>query len=96
MSEVIDKAVAALQERMGDQTFDGSIKIDIEDEGAIMINEDGVSAGDGDADCTMSATAEVFQSILDGDTNATAAFMGGDLKVDGDMSAAMRLGSVLS
>ena len=96
MSEVIEKAVAALNERMGDDGFDGSVKIEIEGEGAIMIDENGASASDGDADCTLSADADTFQAILEGETNATAAFMGGDLKVDGDMGTAMKLGAVLS
>ena len=96
MSEVIEKAVAALNERMGDDGFDGSVKIEIEGEGAIMIDDNGASASDGDADCTLSADADTFQSILEGETNATAAFMGGDLKVDGDMGTAMKLGAILS
>ncbi len=96
MSDVIEKAVAALAERMGDEGFDGSVKIDIDGEGTIMIDENGVAAGDGDADCTLSADAETFQAILDGETNATAAFMGGDLRMDGDMSTAMKLGAILS
>ena len=95
MSEVVEKAVAALSEKMGDDGFDGSVKIDIEGEGSIMIDENGVAEGDGEADCTLSADAETFQAILDGETNATAAFMGGDLKMDGDMSTAMKLGAIL-
>ena len=96
MSDVIEAAVAALNERMGDDGFDGSVKIEIEGEGAIMIDENGASSGDADADCTLSASADVFQSILAGETNATAAFMGGDLRVDGDMGTAMKLGTILS
>ena len=45
---------------------------------------------------TLSADVETFQSILDGELNPTAAFMSGKLTVDGDMGAAMRLGSVLA
>jgi len=96
MSAILDAAVAALNEKLGDAGFDGSIKIDIAGEGSIMVGEDGASVGDGDADCTMSADAETFQGILDGDVNPTAAFMGGKLTVDGDMSEAMKLGTVLS
>jgi putative sterol carrier protein len=61
-----------------------------------MIDSDGVRAGDEDADCVLSANAETFQGILDGEVNPTAAFMTGQLKLDGDMGTAMRLGSVLS
>lgn len=96
MSNVVETAVAALNEKLGADGFDGSIKIEIEGEGSIIINENGASAGDEDADCTMTADAETFQGMLEGDVNPTSAFMTGKLKVDGDMSAAMKLGAVLS
>jgi putative sterol carrier protein len=95
VSTVIDKAVEALSEKMSGG-FDGSVKFVIEDEGAVMIDQSGVRAGDDEADCTLTASSETFQGILSGDVNPTAAFMTGKLKLDGDMGTAMRLGSVLS
>ncbi len=96
MSDVITKAVDALNEKLGGAGFDGSIKVDIAGEGCIIIDENGARAGDDDADCTLSADAETFQGMLTGDVNPTSAFMTGGLTVDGDMSAAMKLGAVLS
>jgi putative sterol carrier protein len=96
MSEVIEKAVVAINEKLAGDSFDGSIKIEIEDEGSIVIDENGASASDGETDCTMMSDAETFEGILTGDVNATSAFMSGKLRVDGDMSVAMKLGSVLS
>lgn len=95
MSDVIDVAVAALREKM-DGGFDGTAKFVIEGEGAIMIDGDGVRAGDEEAEVTLSADAETFKEILSGDLNATSAFMTGKLTVDGDMGKAMQLGSVLA
>ncbi|WP_298292763.1 SCP2 sterol-binding domain-containing protein [uncultured Litoreibacter sp.] len=95
MSDVITKAVEALSAKL-DGGFDGSVKFAIEGEGAIMVDANGVRAGDEDAECTMSADAETFEAILDGDLNPTAAFMSGKLAVDGDMGQAMKLGAVLS
>ena len=95
MSDIINKAVEFLNGRM-DGGFDGSVKFVIEEEGSIMIDGEGVRAGDEDADCVLSANAETFQGILDGEVNPTAAFMTGQLELDGDMGTAMRLGSVLS
>ena len=46
MSDVVSKAVEALNEKMGDDGFDGSIKVDIEGEGCIIIDENGARAGD--------------------------------------------------
>ncbi|MFV0243913.1 MAG: SCP2 sterol-binding domain-containing protein [Qingshengfaniella sp.] len=94
MSEIITKAVAALNQRLSDG-FDGIVRFDIEGEGSIIIDSNGVRAGDDAADVTMTASAETFQQILEGELNPTTAFMSGRLKVDGDMGAAMRLGSVL-
>lgn len=94
MSDIIKKAVEVLSDKIG--TFDGSVKFDIADEGCLMIDADGVRAEDGEAECTLRASAETFQGILDGSVNPTTAFMMGKLKLDGDMGTAMRLGSALS
>ena len=48
------------------------------------------------ADVTLTADADVFQQILEGDLDPTSAFMTGRLSVDGDMGMAMQLGSALS
>jgi putative sterol carrier protein len=95
MSEVINAAVAALQEKMSGG-IDGTAKFVVEGEGAIMIEGETVRAGDEDADVTMTADAATFQEIMSGDLNPTSAFMTGRLAVDGDMGKAMALGSVLS
>jgi putative sterol carrier protein len=94
MSEMIDAAVKALAARVSGG-FDGVAKFVIPGEGAIMLDASGVRAGDEEADVTLTAEADVFRSILDGDTNPTMAFMTGKLKVDGSMGMAMKLGSVL-
>jgi len=100
MSEVIAAAVAALNEKIAGDSYDGTARFKImsdgQEEGTIMLSGDGAYAGDGDADVTMIAETDVFQSILAGELNPTAAFMTGKLKVEGDMGAAMRLGSVLA
>lgn len=96
MSSIIEGAVAALSEKIGGG-FDSTAKFMIEGEGAVIIDSDGVRAGaeDEETDVTMSADADTFQEILSGELNPTAAFMGGRLKVDGDMGVAMKLGGVL-
>ena len=96
MSEVIDAAVAALNEKMGGSGFDGSAKFVIEGEGAVMVDSTGARAGDEDADVTLTASAETFEAMMSGEMNPTSAFMSGKLAVDGDMGMAMQLGSVLS
>ena len=96
MSEIVAAAVKTLNERLSGEEIDGSVKLVIEGEGAVRIDESGASADDGEADCTMTASAETFQDILGGDLDPTAAFMSGRLTVDGDMGLAMKLGSLLA
>lgn len=95
MSEIVEAAVKSLNARLGGGGMDGSVKFVIEDEGAVRIDEAGASADAGDADCTVTADADTFQSLLAGDLDPTAAFMTGKIRVEGDMGLAMKLGSLL-
>ncbi|WP_380054163.1 SCP2 sterol-binding domain-containing protein [Falsihalocynthiibacter sp. SS001] len=94
MSDILTAAVGALSQKI--TSFDGSAKFIISGEGGIVIDGDGVRAGDDDTDVTLTADAETFQAILDGNLNPTTAFMTGKLSLDGDMGTAMKLGAELS
>lgn len=96
MSDVITAAVDALNQKLDGKTFDGSAKFAIEDEGSLIIDDQGVRAGDDETDVTLIASSDTFQAILSGDLDATSAFMSGKLRLDGDMGTAMRLGSYLA
>lgn len=63
----------------------GVWKVDVTDAGVE------VTEGGGDADVTIHASEETFRAIAEGKQNPTTAFMTGKLKIDGDMSAAMKL-----
>lgn len=75
------------------------IKFDFGDEGVIHI--DGtvspteISNENKDADCTVKISLDNFASLADGSLNPQMAFMMGKLKIDGDMSLALQLGSIL-
>lgn len=94
MSDVVTAAVAALGERISG--FDGTAKFVIEGEGAIMVDNGAVRAGDEAADVTLRADRDTFEAMLDGTVNPTMAFMTGKLKIEGDMGLAMKLGAALS
>jgi putative sterol carrier protein len=96
MSEVVARAVEALKEKLGGETFPASARFVIAGEGAVRIDQNGVSADDGEADVTLTADLDTFQGIMSGDVNPTAAFMMGKLKVDGNMGLAMKLGALLA
>lgn len=95
MNAVVDKAVSALNTKLSNG-FAGSAKIVIKDEGSIILDGSGARAGDSDADVTLTASADTFLGILEGNVNPTAAFMMGKLSVDGNMGLAIQLGSALS
>ena len=44
---------------------------------------------------TLTAAPEVFEQIVSGDLDTTAAFMTGKLQLDGDMGRAMQLAALL-
>lgn len=96
MSDTLETAVVKLNEKMAGSDFGGTAKFDIQGEGSIMMDSAGARVGDEAADVTLSADADTFQSILDGETDPTGAFMSGKLSVDGDMGMAMQLAGALA
>lgn len=95
MSDIIEKAVTALSAKFSGG-FPSTAKFIVGDEGSIIIDADGVRAGDDEADVTLTADVDTFRGILEGTVNPTMAFMTGKLKIDGSMGLAMQLGSALS
>ncbi|MBY6068271.1 SCP2 sterol-binding domain-containing protein [Leisingera aquaemixtae] len=96
MSVTLEQAAEALNGKLDAGEFTASAKFQIEGLGAIMLDSAGARVADEEADVTMSADADTFQSILEGDLNPTAAFMSGKLTIDGDMGTAMQLASALA
>ena len=95
MTTILEQAIAALTEKLNGTDLDGTAKFLIADEGSVIIDNDGVRISEEEADVTLSATAEVFEAIMEGEQSSTAAFMTGKLSVDGDMGLAMKLAGIL-
>ena len=72
-----------------------TLKFDFKGEGFVFIDKDNVNNDDKPADCTIVVSKEDFEKIAAGQLDATAAFMQGKLKVNGDMGVAMKLGPML-
>ncbi|MDZ4777540.1 MAG: SCP2 sterol-binding domain-containing protein [Alphaproteobacteria bacterium] len=77
-----------------------TLKFDFGDVGKIYIDgvskPNSVSNDDKAADCTIKLAWDDFLSMAAGKLDPTMAFMQGKLKVDGDMSIAMKLQPILS
>ncbi len=76
-----------------------SVKFDFGSDGVVRI-DDSVSPAvvdntDAPTDCTVKVSMSDFMDMASGKQNPQMAFMMGKLKVDGDMSVAMQLGSIL-
>ena len=75
-----------------DQTFrfeidgEGTWHVAVRD-GKIAVTE----GGEEPADATIQASGEVFDRIITGEQNPTMAYMSGKVKVDGDLTAVMKL-----
>ena len=99
MAENARQFFETLEARAGDSSkaagLNATYLFDIDGAGKWIVRvENGqvsVQEGQGDADTTISASEETFMRIVDGEQNATSAFMMGKLKVSGDLSNAMKL-----
>lgn len=96
MSETFDAAVEKVREKLADAPpVEGSFKFEIADEGVILIRDGALSTEDGEADVTVRADMETFRQMFAGELSPAAAFMTGKVDVDGDVSMAMRLSSLV-
>ncbi|MHA1536129.1 MAG: SCP2 sterol-binding domain-containing protein [Alphaproteobacteria bacterium] len=96
----LEEMTAKVKEKVGEESGLGAtLKFAFEDDTVIFVDAtkspNEVSNDDKDADCTLSMTVANFQAMMDGDLDATMAYMSGKLKIDGNMGIAMKLGSVL-
>ena len=97
----LEKITEEMRSRVGAPSpISAIIKFDFGDDGMVRI--DGKSSPtvidneDSEADCTVKVTMDNFIQIAEGNLNPQMAFMTGKLRVEGDMSLAMQLGSILS
>ena len=95
MTAILDEFIATLHEK-AKGAIKGTAKLVIGDHGAVMLSEEGASAGDAPADVTLTASAETFRAILGGTQNPITAVMSGKLKVDGNQMRALKVSEILT
>lgn len=79
--------------------FEFHLKDDEDGTYQIIIYKDGARAVKGaeeEAACTLIVSTDDFRQMVDGTLNPTAAFMGGKLKIKGNMGLALKLQTILN
>ena len=95
MSDRLNTAAEALRGKMSGSGFEGSVRFDMADGGFLRVEDESVTTDEGASDCTITASMDTFQEMFKGELDPTAAFMTGKIRIEGDMSVAMRLAQVL-
>ncbi len=93
LEEITDRFKTAVG---ADSGLGKSVKFDLKGEGFVFIDGGTVSNEDKPADCTIIVSKEDFEKMGDGTLDPTMAFMQGKLKINGDMSVAMKLQPLLA
>jgi putative sterol carrier protein len=88
LQEITDRFKTAVGDDSG---LGKSLKFDLKGDGFIYINGGTVNNEDLPADCTIVVSKDDFEAMGDGKLDPTMAFMQGKIKVNGDMSVAMKL-----
>jgi putative sterol carrier protein len=76
--------------------LDRSLLIDLKGEGFIRMEGKTVTNDSTPADCTIVVAKDDIMAMSRGELDPTMAFMTGRLKINGDMSVAMKLQPILS
>jgi len=95
----IETSAQAISDKVsGGSAIGSTVKFNCGDDGQIFIDGNQtpptVSTDDAEADCTVVCELSTLESLIAGDLDPTAAFMQGKIKVEGDMSVAMKLSSL--
>ena len=93
----LEEITQRMREAVGsDSGLGKSCKFDFGDEGVVRIDGGTVDNQDLPADCTIGVTKDDFEKMGRGELDPTMAFMSGRLKIQGDMSVAMKLQPLLA
>ena len=101
LSEMVEKAKESQEAKNELKGFDKVFQFKPTDSEAfyVSIKDSNISIEKGEAPspaATISATDDLLSKVLSGKANAVTAFMGGTLKVSGDIFSAQKLTSIAS
>jgi putative sterol carrier protein len=88
LQEITDRFKTAVGDDSG---LGKSLKFDLKGDGFVHIDGGSVTNDDNPADCTIVVSKDDFEALAEGKLDPTMAFMQGKIKVNGDMSVAMKL-----
>jgi putative sterol carrier protein len=91
----VQDIAAKLKPRVEASDFNRSVKFDTGSDGVVVIDGNSISTTDAPTDCTIKLSLSDLEDLIAGELSPTTAFMTGKLKVEGDMSVAMGLQSLL-
>ena len=96
----LESSTTKIRDRVGEDCgLAALLKFDLGDDGVILIDAttvpNVVTNDNNDATCTVGMTLDDLESMMGGNLDPTVAFMSGKLRVEGDMSIAMKLQGLL-
>lgn len=93
LEEITDRIRVAVG---ADSGLGKSLKLDLRGDGFIHIDHDTVTNEDRPADCTLVVSKDNLEKLGKRELDPTMAVMTGKLKINGDMSVAMKLAPLLA
>lgn len=95
-ADLIDEILQLLSARLtGKPAFGTSLKFDFGEKKLYLDSQNHLSQEDKEAACTIAISAADLKALLAGELSPMNAFMSGKIKVQGDMSVAMKLPELL-
>jgi putative sterol carrier protein len=93
----LEEITERMREAVGsDSGLGKAVKFDFGADGIVRIDGGTVDNQDQPADCTIQVSKTDFEAMGRGELDPTMAFMSGKLKIQGDMSVAMKLQPLLA
>ncbi len=95
MTKTIAELTDCLRQKMQRGGLNGSLKVDLGEDGVIFVDGSAVSNTNGQADCTITTTLEMFNELYAGKIDAVQAHYKHRLSIDGSQLLATQLTALM-